>query len=452
MAVEYEGEVHGPKGGAGGQRVWDDIGPEGAYVRFESGWYPRIEGDAATADITLRLPDGWAAIANGRRISADNWTYHYRTDWPAAGLSFAAARYAVIGDQTGPVPVECFCFPQHEATARKLMEVCKGVLDAYGKLYGPYPFPTFAVAEIPHAYGGGHGDQGFIMLYEDAFAKPADEEFVAHEIAHNWWGGLLSCMESEFLIEGFASYSQALYREQTGGQTALQKAMREQAEAVLTASLGDSPVSCFEADSGPLLYEKGAWVLHMLRRLVGDDAWFRTVRSFVDANVGQVVTCREFQQAFEEASKQDLEWFFQQWLYGSDIPWVRGTLTPLPGGKARVTLTQHLVKGEPPAEAADPQPVWDTEPSSLGLLVEIAVQSDRGEVRKTADMRGPTVEIELDAPGAKDLTIDPDVWLLSYHRGLVGELDEDMQDLDRELQRELGDGSQVTPGRGETPQ
>jgi aminopeptidase N len=318
------------------------------------------------------------------------------------------------------------------------MGVCREVLGVYGELYGAYPFPGFALAEIPNSYGGGHGDQGFIMLYEDAFTKPLDREFVAHEIAHNWWGSLVSCADTEFPTEGSANYAQALYLEQTDGAAAFREAMKKQAEAVLIASLDEKPKSCYEADSGPLLYDKGAWILHMLRRLVGDEAWFATVKRFVRDHAGKVYTCAQFQEAFEQGSGQKLGWFFDQWLRGTDIPWVRGKLTNLGGGKVKLTLTQDKVKGGRDAEEA--QSAWETTPCRMRLAVEVELRGDGEPVRKSVWLTEPKQDFELTVPGTPtEVAIDPDGWLLSHHRGLVSELDQEMQKLDEELKRELGD-------------
>lgn len=438
MTIAYGGEINGPRGGSNSQRVWDYIGDEGTYVRFEAGWYPQIAGDSATADISITVPAGWSAVSTGELVSSEGNVFHWRTDIAAMGLSFAAAVYTLTDERAGDTPMLCYTFTEHAGRAGEFITECSGILALYEQLYGPYPFPKFAIAEIPDLYGGGHGDQSFIMLQEKSFRDPFDGEFVAHEMAHNWWGCLLMCTESEFMQEGFATYSQALYLEHSGGKAALRKAMKSQAEAVLISSTDPgTEKSCFASDSGPLLYEKGAWILHMLRGLLGDERWFAAVKAFATGNAGSVVTCAQLQDAFAAAYGEPLDWFFDQWLYGKGVPWVRAQVLSSRPGTAKVRLSQHLVLGEGEAEAGE---TWQTEPCSFRLPVDLAINHAGGTVRETVWLTQPYEEFDVSVQGeVTALTIDPDGRLLCHSKGLVGELDEEMADLHKDLDREMQD-------------
>ncbi len=418
LTVEYDGEINGPRGGANNQRLWDYIGPEGTYVRFESSWYPQVWGDRATADIRLTVPEGWSAVTSGELVGQSGNEVHWHVSQPAAGLSFAAAEYTLAEDWVGDLPVRCYTFAKHKRRATEFIEQCKQILELYGELYGDYPFEKFAVVEIPDLYGGGHGDQGFVMLQESAFDGKLDTEFLAHEMAHNWWGSLILCTESEFLAEGFATYSQALWREHKEGAAGLREAMREQAESVLIHSLEpDEETSCFESESGPLLYEKGAWVLHMLRHQVGDTVWFKTVREFAEGHAGEVVTCKQFQGAFEEAHRKPLDWFFDQWLYGTGVPWVTGEVGAEGGGQVRVKLRQRMVTGEGDTDSLDLDKVWETAPGKLTLQIDLLVKLRRGETLRTVTMNLPEQDFIFNAGGEPTgLTIDPECRLLDHSK------------------------------------
>ena len=440
LTATYGGPINGPRGGANNQRVWDYIGPEGTYVRFEAEWYPVVPGDVATADLHLTVPGGWTAVTCGELQRQEGRTFHYQVAQPAAGLSFTAAPYEVTEGQAGAVPVRCYTFPQHRQRAGNFVAGCTRILKLYERLYGPYPYPKFAIAEIPDLYGGGHGDQSFIMLQERTFAEPFNAEFVAHEMAHNWWGNLVSCTDTEFLAEGFAEYSQALWREEQEGKRGLQAAMKEQAQAVLLASMEPTKEkSCYASDSGPFLYEKGSWILHMLRRLLGDEKWFATVKGFAVQHAGQVVTCRQLEQAFSEAYGQPLDWFIQQWLYGKGVPWVKGEVRGATGGRATVTLTQCLITGTGDADPGSASAAWKTKPSRFRLLVDVAVQCEGArEVRQEVWMDEPTCQVTVRVPDRPTgVVVDPDCWLLEQGKGLAGELDAELGNLDEGLQREL---------------
>jgi len=441
LTLTYEGPINGPRGGARNQRVWDYIGLEGTYVRFEADWYPIIAGDVATADLRLTVPAGWKAVSCGELQGQEGGTFRYRVDQPAAGLSFAAAPYEVTEGRAGEAPVLCYTSPAHRARGPEFVQGCTEILGLFGRLYGPYPFPKFAIAEIPNLYGGGHGDQSFIMLQERTFTQPFDGESVAHEMAHDWWGNLVTCTETEFLAEGFATYSQALWREEQEGSTGLRASMQKQAQTVLVASMDPkAEASCYASDSGPRLYEKGAWILHMLRRLLGDEKWFATVRGFAEQHAGQVVTCKQLEQAFQDAYGAPLDWFFQQWLYGRGVPWVKGEVRAEAGNRAAVTLTQSMITGPGGPDPTSVADAWQTEPGRFRLLVEVAVQCAEGqEVRQETWLDGPTGEFTVEVPSRPArLVVDPDGWLLEHGKGLAGGLDAEMDSLDKQLQRELG--------------
>ena len=437
LIMQYEGEIYGPRGGRKGQRLWDYIGKEGTYVRFESEWYPQIPGDTATADLRITAPEDWMVVSSGRLVDVGKQSWHWRVEDPAAGLSFTAAEYVLTEARAGQVPLRCYTFPQHASRAREFLDKCAEMIGFFEKLYGPYPFPKFAIAEIPDLYGGGHGDQSFIMLQEKIFRDPFDDEFVAHELAHNWWGGQVFCTETKFPIEGFATYSQALWREHKAGAKALRKAMQTQAEAVLLASLNaKQEKSCFASDSGPLLYEKGAWILHMSRELLGDEKWFRAVRRFAVANSGRDITVAQFREALEAEYGRSLEKFFQQWLYGTGVPWVRGAVATGPKGRARVRLSQVFVSGGGRAGSAE---TWKISPSNFELPVEVVIKHSGGETRKAFWLTRPSQDFDISIPGkVGGLVIDPDHWLLDHSKSLAGESDTEMENLNKELERELG--------------
>jgi hypothetical protein len=102
LQIEYSGEINGPRGGESGNRVWDYIGPEGTYVRFEAGWYPNVWGDSATARLRIAVPSGWTYLSSGRR-SEDGVAWEITH--PVMGISFCAALYELHEDRAGRVPI-----------------------------------------------------------------------------------------------------------------------------------------------------------------------------------------------------------------------------------------------------------------------------------------------------------------------------------------------------------
>jgi len=149
---------------------------------------------------------------------------------------------------------------------------------------------------------------------------------IAHELAHQWFGDLVTCRtwSETWLNEGFATYFGALWAEQAGGEDALAESMWGCAGAVTGAPYArpivttcyTDPLDMFDSHS----YQKGAWVLHMLRFLVGDDAWWKGINLYLKKNAHRNVRTQDLQEAMETASGQALDWFFDEWCFKAGVP------------------------------------------------------------------------------------------------------------------------------------
>jgi aminopeptidase N len=158
------------------------------------------------------------------------------------------------------------------------------------------------------------------------------------------------------------------------------------------------------------------------------------VRKFAVENAGKVITCKRLQQALEAGYGYSLEQFFRQWLYGTGIPWVKGEIVSVGGGQATVTLTQAVIRNAGQGEKA-----WELVPSNFSLLVDLLLKYEGGEQREAVWLTQPRQEYRFALPGRPTgLVIDPDEWLLDHSKGLAGELEAEMEDLEEELGKGLG--------------
>lgn len=341
-----------------GESVWGYIGNEGSYMVYEAIWYPTIWDDRATAVVRIRVPDGQAGLSIGDLVDVVKGGKYNEFVWeiniPTGGISFAVGDY--IGKTTffGHMPIIVYTYPMDIYSSEKSLKKSKDILDFYSSVFGKYPYPSFTIVEIPEFFMGGHGDQGMIMLYSRAFREELSSDFLAHEIAHNWWGALVSAKgehslrSSEgfkifskaekrklqdrkehnlWLHEGFATYSSILYTEYEGGREEMIASLNDVRREYLSKIeyYPDEPIINAEEEYGKgayhaIVYGKGALVLHMLRYVVGDEIFLKIMNTYAQRYEGKSATIKDFQTICEEASGRDLDWFFEEWIRKTTLP------------------------------------------------------------------------------------------------------------------------------------
>jgi aminopeptidase N len=314
---------------------------------------------------------------------------------------------APAGERTAPLPLSCYTFPAHRDRAAAFLREAAAIIRYYERLFGPYPYEKLAVVEIP-LFPGGYGTTSFVMLIDESFAeRRLDREFLAHEIAHQWWGNSVfpQGLGAAWLSEAFANYSAWIYGAAAGGNPRVltrrvaraaavffKEAAAEGEEAILETDVY-RPVGARDA----VLYEKGAVVLHMLRREMGDAAFFRLLREFADRHRHGKAAIADFQRLAGEAAGRDLDWFFAQWLGRTGGMALTYSFRNAPeGNRVRLRVSQPA-----PAYRAD-----------VGVLVEL--EGSAGEVREHR-IRLRTGQDEVDLPVAgrvRSVVLDPDGDLL----------------------------------------
>jgi aminopeptidase N len=307
------------------------------YLRSETRWYPATGELDFRSPVKVRatVPKGYSVVSVGALEGIEKDATHATFTWHepnfASMVSLAAAKYVQRSVPAGrpggagpPVKLTCYTFPQHKDRAPEFLKEAAGMLRFYQQRFGPYPYGKLAIVEIA-LFPGGYGTTSFIMLIDKSFAaKKLDREFVAHEIAHQWWGNSVfpQGLGAAWLTEAFANYSAWLYdAARAGNPRVLQKrvqraigeyfrAVQERGDQALAETDPYQPVGAVEQ----ILYEKGAVVLHMLRQQIGDAAFFKTLRAFADRHRFGKAKIEDFRKVAEESSGQDLGWFFDQWL------------------------------------------------------------------------------------------------------------------------------------------
>ncbi len=310
---------------------------------YSYSWWPVKDGDVgvpgdnsdkALLDIRVTAPNNYSVASNGllqsvQTLSGNRKTYHWASDYPIATylVSFAATNYTTwsttYNHPGGSMPVEYFIYPENDnPTNRAGWELVTSMMTAFRPLYGEYPFINEKYGLYNFPFGGGMEHQ--TMTGQSSFGQ----SLTAHELAHQWWGDDVTCKtwSDIWLNEGFATYGECLWEEfKTGTQnpTAYFSAIL----ARKPSSFGDSVYipAAATSDANRIFssnysYRKGAWVLHMLRRVVGDATFFEILQDYRTAFQGKAATTDDFRASASATFGQDLTGFFNQWVYQIGAP------------------------------------------------------------------------------------------------------------------------------------
>ena len=369
--------------GPGPDRGSDSTSEPYYLLSSKAYWYPQAPtSDYATATIRVTVPGGYVCVASGELAPGfpaavpgtgePGRVYLYRAIDPVRYLAVLISRFRPVGrtvvslvDEPAPetprlspagarvlgfrlsdrVVVTGEAVPRLEGRGCQLNGWAADILRYYSSLIGEAPYPSLAVATVEHPTPGGHGPAYFVMVHNPPSDTPLvwrndpanfqdfPEFFVAHEIAHQWWGQAVGWKNyhEQWLSEGFAQYFAALYaRQRHGDETFLQ--MLKQFRRWSISDSGQGPIYLgyrLGQISGDRLvvrapvYNKGAAVLHMLRRLVGDEAFFGALRRFYYERKFDKAGTNDLQLAFEVETGRSLQRFFDGWIYGSRVPKVQ---------------------------------------------------------------------------------------------------------------------------------
>ena len=349
-------------------------------------WYPQNPvPDYATASLRITVPQGWTCIASGQPVPAsssvslkdilrDGKLFEFKASEPLRYLALVVARFTRVGEVPIALP-ESFAASAGvdrltvtvEAQAsqrfrgRNAVQQAEEIMRFYASIVGDVPYKSTTVALLESDLPGGHSPGYFAVIKNPLALSNASwrtdpaafegfpEFFLAHELAHQWWGQAVGWKNyhEQWLSEGFAQYFAALYAQKTRGERTFVDMLRQfrrwsledsdQGPVHLGYRLGvvKGNVRVFRA----LVYNKGAAVLHMLRRLLGDDTFFAGLKRFYADRRYQKAGTEDLERALEAESGRVLDRFFERWIYGTDIPRIRYS-TSVGNGTVNVRFEQ----------------------------------------------------------------------------------------------------------------
>jgi aminopeptidase N len=405
-------------------------------------WYPCHDhpGDRSTTEVIITVPKGFRVISNGKLTSVSESgstaTYHWREDVPHVTYltSFVAGKFGEIVQEEEGIKLR-YNFPESKRQdVLKYFGETPKVIKVLGELAGmKYPYEKYDQTTVEDFVAGGEenidattlamnyypdaaSEEDFSTTYASSHTRPID--LVAHEAAHQWFGDLVTCSDwaHAWLNEGFASYFQELYLERTRGPEEMLWHLDartgdyfdEDADEYRRAIVERNyvwPDDLFDSH----LYPKGASRLHELRFVMGDDAFFRGIASYLKTFANSVADTDDFRKALERSSGLQLEEFFEQAFYKPGHPEFEASYSWDETGKVAVLHIKQVQNTD------DGTPIF-----KLPCEVVFYVGGERRSFRVSLDSANQTLTFSL--PSKPSIVeIDPRRWLLKklkFERGL----------------------------------
>jgi len=319
--------------------VFSDSWPDNVHHWFPCYDYPN---DKATSEVVATVERGLKVAANGRLVGvtedpgAGTVTYHWSQDLPHSTylVFLAAGPYVVVTDSYKTLPVSYWVYPSDAAKAGPTYGKTPKMIEFFNRVFGyDYPWRKYDQVSVPSG-GGMESTSATAMTHRIMVDEKGRPDFpaigiVSHELAHQWWGDLVTLRSwaHTWINESFGTYSDYLYTRFEMGddegaldlQGKLDAYLREARTRYIRPIVSDrydAPEDMFDAHT----YPKGARVLHMLRSLVGDEPFFRTLSHFLHRHAFDAADTADFIRSVKTVTGRNLDWFFDQWLFKPGHP------------------------------------------------------------------------------------------------------------------------------------
>ncbi len=403
----------------GNPAIWTLSEPYGA-----KDWWPVKDtpaDKADSADFWITVSTSLIPASNGKLMAiVDNGngthTYKWKSSYPIAQylLSMAITNYAQYTNYynyspTDSMPIDHFLYPGSLNSNIAQLNKTPGMIEIYADRFGEYPFINEKYGHAQFGWGGGMEHQTITSM--GGFSNM----LIAHELAHMWFGDKITCKDWHhiWLNEGFATYGECLINEAWYGKSGYDNYIVNEMASARNAqgSIWVQDITqVWEIFNGSRSYAKGAVVLHMLRGIVGDSVFFNILQTYAaNPNVAYgVAVTEDFQAVAENVSGLDLNYFFQQWIYGENYPkyhsWYSKALISGNTWNLSLLITQDA----------------NTNPAFFTMPVQIKVTRAIGDTIITVFNNSANQHYNIAIEGEPiSMVFDPGNWILKTHSTIV---------------------------------
>jgi tetratricopeptide (TPR) repeat protein len=409
LVVEYGGVLNSadnsPLEGVRIASIQEDV----SYLFALSRWFPmhRFLKDRATGTFRITVPQGVVVAMDGaakpKEQRGDKDVYTFVSERSTFPGSLAAAKYNALPMTAGKVEVTFYVKDNKRDFIGAQTEMLGKILDLYGEKFGSFPGKSLKVAVIDNDSLLGYSAPGMEFLADRAFDKTPNANLLAREIAYQWWQYLIvpRAPQDLWLKEGFANYSALLFQESISGEAGFARELQETAVAALLhedkSTIRDAyQLQVYSPEYNSVLKSKGAYVLNMLRWVLGDENFFKAVKEYVYNFGYKEASIQDFKAICEKISAQDLTYFFSEWIDQNGVPDLKYDYTTYrakEGFKVTGTIRQDI--------------------DTFKMPVEIMIETDGKPEVKRVEVVGPESPFSVATFGKpKSAKIDPNFKVL----------------------------------------
>lgn len=311
------------------------IAPGASYLLPPAEWFPQTGNpwDRFSAEVRVTVPASETAVTSGRITSAVRLQDNKRQQFVVAAeeANFHGAvvvgNYEKVSVTAEGIPITFFFHGVPGSLASIYAEAIGKILVFFSYKFGPLPHPELLVAEIADEGLEAYSAPGLLLLPTRQWTSQPNVRLFARELARQWWAFRASpaSPSDAWLAEGLARYSEALYVEQGSGEQAFRQALEDfiigalQEEAAAPVANAEQ-LRAYSPEFRSVVRDKGAMVVHMLRFALGEETFFRLLRTYAERFAGRPATLADFERLAEEVAAQPLDYFFGQWLRSTGIP------------------------------------------------------------------------------------------------------------------------------------
>ncbi len=373
------------------------VGEKGIYL--SDGWYPAVQGQSRYR-LTAAVPAGFEAVSEADEITArdlpgEGREFSFSFAHPVSGITLVAAPYKVEKEVSGNIQIYTYFLPEDAGLAAGYREHTKRYLSLYEGLLGAYPFKRFSVVE--NILPTGYSLPTFTLLGREVVRLPfIVETSLGHEVLHQWFGNLVYISsQGGNWAEGITTYlADHRYEEEKDRGPDYRKQALISLESYVKAD-NDFPLTAFAGRtdwaSKAIGYGKTAMVFHLLRRLVGDDLFYASLKTFVGQYRFTPASWDDIRTVFNKVTGKDLGWFFRQWIEGKGVPGIVLKNASVQYRGAKATVSFDIVQQD----------------KQCRMQVPVLLRLRDGEVRKTFEIEKEQTTLSIETEGLPvELIID----------------------------------------------